>query len=375
MELLRLTLLLGLSCLCLMLHAQTHPHPESSVGFEFEGFKCRPVPCPRDLTMLHSAFAHMVVGTAHESAIPLLVHRVCGLLQQCVDPKRMRLVLHDTHSRSDSRSRREQVEKARRFLGRMSVPYVPWNGTFSADSKMSKSFETLRGIHAHDTVILQMDVDEEPDMAKFNQALGELEAQRCDAVYAYWQDRLADNGTLASVELTGAPLVEQFPLQCDLSGQVVRGGKTSKTIAYRADSRLDGGQHDVWCDRPGKRDRSSKWNKTSACAQHAHDRAKSRLLPLVLANVPNLAARPRYCHTKVPLRHYKFTRGVDAYLEERMTSYRKQGLHWWRDSKLFVEHLRSHGGRVCVECQGMKCVDTRTGTRLAENAEELAFQG
>ena len=350
---------------------QTHPHPQQSEGFEYEGFVCPPAACPLGVTMLHSAYVHMVVGTDHASALPLLVHRVCGLVQQCVDKTRMRIVLHST---SGSTS---QDAKAQRFLRSLSAPFTTWNGTFSADSKMTKSFDTLRGIHAHDTLVLQMDVDEEPEAAKFNQALRELEAQHCDAVFAYWQDRLALEGNLSHVALS-APLSEQFPLRCDLSGQVVRGGKTTKTIAYRADARLDGGQHDVWCDRSGSGSGSGSggggggsgraWNRTRACAEHAHDRAKSRLLPLILAHTPNLRARPRYCPTKVPLRHFKFVRGVEEHLSRRAASYKRQGLHWWKDSKLFVEHLRAHGGRVCVHCPGMRCVDTRTGAPLAEDA-------
>jgi len=288
----------------------------------------------------------------------------------------MRIVLHN---KTPGKSLLDA--QARAFLVRQSIPYYAWNGTFSADSKMAKSFEVLRGVHAHDTLILQMDVDEEPDPVQLRRALRELEAQRCDAVFAYWQDHLAEDGGLAHVDAKSgsAPLVQQFPLRCSVSGKVVRGGKTTKTIAYRADSRLDGGQHDVWCDRSGLGVSDSSgltgaewgvWNRTFACRQHAHERAKGRLLPLILAHTPNLAARPRYCPTKVALRHYKFVWGVEAHLQARLESYKKQGLHWWRDSSLFLKHLREHDGKVCVHCPGMGCIDTRTGNKIQENPSE-----
>jgi len=326
--------------------------------------------------MLHSAFVHMVVGTEHASALHLLMYRVCDFTKQCIGRSNMRIVLHNKKT-STSKRHREAVS----FLQHLGIrPADEWNGTFTADAKMAASYSALRGLHSHDTMILQMDVDEEPDPVLFNQALREIEAQKCDAVFAFWQDRLALGGNLSHVTLAGpggaTPLVEQFPLQCDLSAKVVRGGKTTKTIAYRADARLDGGQHDVWCDRSGGSGSGGggkSWNKTRACAQHAHDRAKSKLLPLILAHTPNLQTRPRYCRTKVPLRHYKFLHGVQEHLARRMESYRRLGLHWWRDSRLFLEHLRSHGGRVCVECTGMGCVDTRTGQRVRETLEESVF--
>ena len=47
------------------------------------------------------------------------------------------------------------------------------------------------------------------------------------------------------------------------------------------------------------------WNRTLACEEHTHARAKSSLLGVVLANVPNMRAPPRYCKTVVPVYHYK----------------------------------------------------------------------
>ena len=352
--------------------ARDQRHRTESAAWTYGGLSCPSVPCPVDLHMLHSAFVHMVVGTEHASALPLLMHRVCDFSKQCVGRSNMRIVLHNKKT-SISMRHREAVS----FLQHLNIqPADEWNGTFTADAKMAASYSALRGLHSHDTMILQMDVDEEPDPVLFNQALREIEAQKCDAVFAFWQDRLALGGNLSRVQISsGAPLVEQFPLQCELSAKVVRGGKTAKTIAYRADARLDGGQHDVWCDRSGNSGvgGSERWNKTRACAQHAHDRAKSKLLPLILAHTSNLQARPRFCRTKVPLRHYKFLHGVEEHLARRMESYRRLGLHWWRDSRLFLEHLRRHGGRVCVECAGMGCVDTRTGQPVRESLEESSF--
>lgn len=366
--LIALRLVLVLTLYYARTRAQEHQdHRQFSQTFTYESFKCPANPCPKGITMLHSAYVHMVVGTDHASVFPLLVHRICDFFKQCINPSKIRIVLH---SKVVSSNRYIQLS---RFLRSLSIQPVLWNGTFTADTKMAKSFESLRGIHSHDTIILQMDVDEEPDLDKFNQALSEIEAQKCDAVFAYWQDRLAIDGNLSAISIDSevhGSLQNQFPLRCQLSGRVVKGGKTTKTIAYRADTRLDGGQHDVWCDRNGGDGRI--WNKTLACRTHAHDRAKSRYLPLVLANIPNMVTKPKYCPTKVPLFHYKFVHGVEEYLLERMRSYKALGLHWWKDSRLFVEHIREHGGKVCVRCNGMRCVDTTTGKRVQEE-ENSAF--
>jgi len=303
---------------------------------------------------------HAVVGTDHPSAFALLVYRVCDLFQLCIEATNIRIVVH---SRSNEQTEGAvSVDEFFRFLSLVNVTHRAWSGEFSADAKMKQSFLTLEGLHSHSQVVLQMDVDEEPEPKRLLEALKEMDRNECDAVRAVWRDRIALNGNLSQVRLeTQVPLRQQFPLVCDVSGRVVSRGMTYKTIAFRADSRLDGGQHDVWCDRSGREsdpepeDMSIPWNKTLACVQHTHDRAKSKLLPLVLANVANLKQRPRYCHTIVPLFHYKFVAGVKRYLEKRMHSYRKQGLHWWRDSKRFLEHLQKHENRVCVECKETKC--------------------
>jgi hypothetical protein len=52
-----------------------------------------------------------------------------------------------------------------------------------------------------------------------------------------------------------------------------------------------------------------------------------------------LPGRPRYCKTHVTVDHYKFVDGLTEYLQQRTRMYRTLKLHWWRDSKAFLDHI------------------------------------
>ena len=57
---------------------------------------------------------------------------------------------------------------------------------------------------------------------------------------------MSENGTLSRVQLSSEnTLHDQFPLRCHISENFVGGGMTKKTILYKSNLRVDGGQHQV----------------------------------------------------------------------------------------------------------------------------------
>ena len=54
------------------------------------------------------------------------------------------------------------------------------------------------------------------------------------------------DGNLSSVHLSSEEtLHDQFPLRCHISENFVGGGMTKKTVLYKSNLRVDGGQHQV----------------------------------------------------------------------------------------------------------------------------------
>ena len=69
----------------------------------------------------------------------------------------------------------------------------------------------------------------------------------CHSVIGFWRDRVSLNGNLSLVKLTSEQtLHDQFPLRCHISENFVGGGMTKKTILYKSNLRVDGGQHQVY---------------------------------------------------------------------------------------------------------------------------------
>jgi hypothetical protein len=234
--------------------------------------------------------------------------------------------------------------------------------------------------------ILHCDLDEFPQRETFQRAWEELHspANTCDAVVAQWADRIADGGRLTKVKAssTSGSVEEQFPLRCELSNQFVGGARTSKALIYRAPFRVDGGQHEVWCDRDGFTQQEKRamiqegvtdykdagpdkpWNRVRACNRHIEARRKTRDRRVIMKHLVHVPYRPRYCKHEVQMDHYKWFDGILAYLVTRATDYRKKGLHWWLDSRDLLMNIQNHNGKICVNCRGSQCVDTRTNTSV-----------
>lgn len=219
-----------------------------SQGFFLDpwNFTCPQVQCTvNGNALLQNAYFHMLIGTDHPVSFPLLVFRVCDAFMHCIAPSNFILVLHigDT-SNADS------VSQMTNFLDDNLVQYTKWFGLFSPDNKMEESYKLLKEINDPNRIIYHTDIDELPDYTTFNQALIEISSGYCDAINGYWVERVTADGSLSAINLyNSVPLVKQFPLRCEVSNNVVGGGMTRKTVAYRSNLRVDGGQHDVWCFR------------------------------------------------------------------------------------------------------------------------------
>jgi len=256
--------------------------------------------------------------------------------------------------------------------------FTTWVGAFDPNQKMRKSYHVLRNITGMDQFVFHSDTDEFPERVSFEAAWNELQTGSCDALKARWTDRVAETGRLRRVTASNESIHLQYPYRCDLSTQFVGGQKTTKALVYRAPFRVDGGQHEVWCDRDGftraeKREMITKgdtayllsgpgvknWNREKACTRHIAARGKHAEKKMIMKYISDTPYRPRYCKTEVDMDHYKWIDGIRAYLYKRAIEYRKQGLHWWRDSRDILMHIQYHDGRICVWCKEAKCVDTR----------------
>ena len=381
-------------------------------------FTCPSVRCPaaarRDIMYMHA-----IAGVEHRSSFQLLVHRVCEALMWCIPPTRFYIVLQSAteqgHAATDAHALyRPQprlpaaatpaaadegtaaVDRGVRFLTSLGVVPALWEGTFTSDNKMMRTLTALRHLNSTDSVVYHSDLDEFPDRRRLAVALKELRAGTCDFIVGFWRDRVARFGQPAEVSLA-SPLAEQYPMACQFSSKFMPRRTTQKTLVYRASLRASSGQHSVWCDvstgtprhasttsrssgRAGAGTRGGRhgagaaedrrrrlatsrpprhtaaWNQTAACLRHLAMRAdKSAPARAILALLPTHRTKPRQCPTRVPIDHYKFVSGVELYLFRRAVHYKRLGLGWWRQSYEILDHMRQHGGRICVDCPEINC--------------------
>lgn len=424
-----------------------------SLSFEIPdlGFTCPSVPCPQHrigsnistlpTNVLQDGYYHMIVGLENPTNFNLLIWRVCEGFQLCIPPQNFLLILHgpsqqqptpseqsnESDAAKESAALREYAMTTKRvvaFLEDRGISINLWHGEFSSDAKMEQAYALLKGKVDNNKIIYHTDIDEITDAKDLEEALKELGSGSCDYVRGSWSERLSRTGSLNKVELT-SPLKLQYPLRCKVSDNVVGGGMTKKTVLYRANLRVDGGGHEVWCDRSlasansrvnslvinnkmrknmrkkkkrriigdeGKggglrgatttgdsseqrrrlmvSEKYNLWNMTKACSKHIYDRGKSKYTDYILSQLPIITRQPRLCHTSVNIDHYKFIHGIEDYLRKRVVIYQKQGKHWWRDSFKFLMHLQKYNGSICVDCHANKCVDTLTNELVSTNKDK-----
>jgi hypothetical protein len=87
-----------------------------------------------------------------------------------------------------------------------------------------------------------------------------------------------------------------------------------------ANVQIDGGQHDLWCDREGDLKLNGYWNKSKACTEHIVGRNKAKLTAFIMPHLAGVNRRPKYCKQEVVVDHYKFLFGIEAYLRKVCTT-------------------------------------------------------
>jgi hypothetical protein len=381
------------SCIyCLVSNRENEIRYSSAFHSQLLDFDCSSILCGS--YELYDSYFHIVVGTSHPSAFPLLVHRICEARQKCIKTENMIIILHATiSSRIEPKKTLSEIEEWKLkcensgeeaypfeiftlFLKELNISYIEWiDNSFTANSKMMSSFRALRErrIIKAEQLIYQTDIDEIPQYEQFNAAMSELAEGTCNAIKGEWRDRVDSEGRLrlpsiprgcSRDEHASLSLASQFPLRCRFSELFVGGGKTTKTIVYRANYRLDGGNHEIWCDRAVKnftrvvhdhrvnktivRQAAPSEERHLACIEHIRDRNKGSLGREILQQLPNHNVRPIYCNTVVTLDHYKFTHGLVNYLQRRYEVYKNKKLHWWKDSYRVLEHLKNHNVRNVI---------------------------
>lgn len=299
-----------------------------------------------------------------------MVYRICEAFQKCILRENFKITLHSKEK--EFKSGLNNYLKSIMFLKELRVPYTEWTGSFDPSAKMRHSFTEFKGITSRDSIVYHTDLDEIPDSRSFGRALEELDRGECDAILGFWRDRVEENGKLNKVDISSSSksLHEQFPLRCHISENFVGGGMTKKTLAYRANLRVDGGQHQVWCSKLGKKELKDnldmykmhlekskgyspheeefyrgKYEQT--CIDHIEDRSKEDLKDYIMSHLPYNTITPRYCKTSVLIDHFKFIDGLRKYLYDRMKTYKQKKLTWWRDSARFLRFIRLHKG-ICT---------------------------
>ena len=371
--------------------------------FDSLDYQCPSIKCNDKIynELSQNIYFHMTVAGTHIEAPILLSQKLCSIIQLCIPEDHIYLIVHqpgNVESKTETDNKYNKNDKKDKFKKRNTVimnqiieiiresgisddHVIIWTGIFDANEKMKHSYNQLTKFKSQNKFIYHTDLDEFPENTTFLQALEEMFTTGCDAIHATWTDRLSLDGSLHKMNSNTSVMV-QFPLRCQMSEQFVGYSYTSKTIAYRSVYRVDGGQHHVWCDRDG-RTRNEKlemiqqgsvsseidykdpyWNRERACSQHIRDRNKHKDMDFISSHLTAATTRPKYCKTNVLLDHYKWTYGLASYLYQRAISYKKKGLHWWRDSRDILLHLRHHNGSLCVKCKEPVCKIAKTNQAL-----------
>ena len=297
------------------IETMTHPYWKSI------GFKCPEVPCEGTILQTNGYF-HMIVGTDHTDSFILFLHKVCEAFQRCMDPSRFIFVLHRTSKPS------KNYQKILNIILLFNMQYTEWIGRFDSQTKLFRSYAALKNVTDPSSVIYHTDVDEMVDESPaFLKSLEQLKAGGCDAIRGSWKDRLHFKGELKSVRAPKSgrkfqTLQKQFPLRCDVSRVFVGNSMFSKTVVYRANRRVDGGQHEVWCDKSGLSPKQKlkiikqggsqvfnetysvvPWNMFEACKDHFVVRNKHSEFASVYEQIPRATSRPIYCDHRVEVRN------------------------------------------------------------------------
>ena len=279
---------------------------------------------------MKSVYFHGIFDFQRPSALSLFTLQICRALTLCFQKENFRVVLHVPETSNN------HYELAASFLRELSISYSIWKGTFDTVALQRVRLESLKFVNSSDKVIFQVDADEFPyfptsDLSSVLSTLTSSEPEACDAIYGFLSERLPANGDLVNITLRPS-LSTQLPLICDLK-QSLEGAAHRKIIFYRALFRPSVGNHRLICEE-----------KSSLSACHAMLSKSSKLMQ---DNHPAVHKLPRRCKSQVKIHidHYKYTWGIERYLETRVRNFKRAGLPWHSESTAVLESLKLTGGK------------------------------
>ena len=324
----------------------------------------------------HHIYFHAIFDFRRPSSLALTLNQVCRALELCIAAANFRVVLHLERKRlkgalgkpSNRFSRKcgPDYLVVRDFLLASGIPFTVWTGEFDTISSQRARMVALRDLQPqnpqsnHDW-ILQVDADEMPVFypTSLSYLMHRLQsrshADGCDAVYGYLSERVTGDGKLVNITL-GESLESKFPLLCNVKEGVEK-AENRKLVLYRASFRAGIGNHRLICERKMRPTRplSATAGEMENCRQIMEKRTDFRLMH------PRVASLPRKCDdahapeiATLSIEHFKYTWGLQDYLQERIRVFKKKKLAWHSESSAVLSHLSRHSG-ICVSCPQLKC--------------------
>lgn len=294
-------------------------------------------------------YFHSVFDFQRPSSLSLFTLQICRALQLCIAKSNFRVVLHI----SDISSTITIV--ATKWLIEMGIPFITWSGVFNTLTLQKIRLESLQGLNRSDQVIYQVDADEFPiftddNISSMLQALTSLQSSNlysCDLIDGYLTERVPSSGEFINITVA-EPLIQQLPLTCNIKQSIER-AMYRKVIMYRALFRPSIGNHRLICEeKKSVHDCLNMFNKPTSGKNSASSLQQYH---------PHITRLPTHCsrQVRIEIDHYKYTWGVEKYLEKRVRTFKRAGLPWYRESTAVLENIKSSGGRICVECPSLQC--------------------
>ena len=305
-------------------------------------------------------FFHAIFDFQRPSSTPLFLNHICRALALCIPASHFRILLH-----VNTRASKGQVPvcgpdyaAAVMLLQRLKIPYTTWTGEFDTISSQRARLVALRDLQESATSnwILQVDADEMPVFGSASAGLSDLfqklqaSARNCDVVYGHLSERVSRDGKFINISLA-TPLDAQFPLICNVKEKVER-AQSRKLVLYRASYRAGIGNHRLICEQKSGKDYAAQMG---GCAKIFAKRADLRSFHPPVAKLPQMCD---FSRDKIPLldiEHYKYTWGLQQYLRERIDVFKKNKIAWHSESTAVLNHIKDHGGGLCVTCKEIAC--------------------
>ena len=310
-------------------------------------------------------FFHAIFDFQRPSSTPLFLNHICRALSLCISAPNFRIILHlSTNSHSSGSEERvcgPSYLSAASFLRDMSIPYTSWTGEFDTMTSQRARLVVLRDLHQSTTSrwILQVDADEMPVFGSpptrgLSGIFDTLQARGgCDVVYGHLSERVPRDGRFINISLSTS-LDSQFPLICNVKERVEK-AQSRKLVLYRAAYRAGIGNHRLICEQQSGNRGGTQDAQMTACRKIFTKRADLRALHPVVTKLPQ---RCDLRHDKIPyldIEHYKYTWGLEAYLQERVKVFKKNKITWHSESTAVLHHIKEHRGALCVTCQELGC--------------------